>query len=101
LARDHNVGLEKLESFAVGQTSLPPDVLDALAKALFGNNVSYLADTDKLHRAKQPATPLGVLPPTLAEMGLLRPQVEAGPAPAQPGYGGAPAKAKPRAGWTS
>jgi hypothetical protein len=101
LARDHNVGLEKLESFAVGQTSLPPDVLDALAKALFGNNVSYLADTDKLHRAKQPATPLGVLPPTLAEMGLLRPQVEAGPAPAQPGYGGPPAKAKPRAGWTS
>ena len=96
LSRDHAVGFEKLESFANGQTNLPPDVLDALAK-LFGDNVSYLADTDKLRRAKQPATPLGVLPPSLAEMGLIRSKVEA--LPAQTGYGGPPKpKVKP-AGW--
>ena len=39
IARDHQVSVVALENFATGNASLGPDVLDALAKEMFGANV--------------------------------------------------------------
>jgi hypothetical protein len=51
-----------LEECAHGRARLTPEILDALAKDLFGTNTSYDPAADKLRRAGPKPTPLGGLP---------------------------------------
>ena len=63
LARDHAISLPALEEFAHGRARLSPDTLSALASELFGANVSYDPQIDRLRRTTQEASPLGIAPP--------------------------------------
>jgi hypothetical protein len=62
LARDLGTGLATLEEFAHGRAKLPNDILNALAKELFGANATYDPQIDKLIRAKPPTIPMGAHP---------------------------------------
>ena len=64
---------------------LATDVLKALAKVLWGGNVEFVPEIDRLRPAnKQPPKPLGIRPPPIDEDKL--PTYESGPAPRQTGY---------------
>ena len=63
LARDHAISIPALEEFAHGRARLSPDTLSALASELFGANVSYDPQIDRLRRTTQEASPLGIAPP--------------------------------------
>jgi hypothetical protein len=57
-ARDLGVGTGALETFCFGNGKLPATVLDALAKVMLGDNVSFDVERDLLVRTQQPATRL-------------------------------------------
>jgi hypothetical protein len=80
LARDLTIGTAVLEDFVHGKGRLPPEVLRALAREIYGDNVEFDPERDLLRRVPQPAIPLGNRPPPIHELMEL-PKFEGGPAP--------------------
>jgi hypothetical protein len=78
LARDLTIGTAVLEDFVHGKGRLPPEVLRALAREIYGDNVEFDPEHDLLRRVRQPAIPLGVRPPPIHELMEL-PKFKGGP----------------------
>jgi hypothetical protein len=63
LARDLDIGIAALDAFARGEGTLPDAIMSALAKHIFGDNVTFDAARNLLVRAKRVPIPAGLLPP--------------------------------------
>jgi hypothetical protein len=100
VARDYNIALAALEDFVRLGSKLPPEVLNRLARDLFGDNASYDPQRDLLVRTTAEARPLGNRPPSIDEMDLELPTFTGGPAPVRPRHAalpGTPQRRRP--GW--
>jgi len=97
MARDLNVGLGALQEWAHGgKAQLSPETLNAIARDIFGDNVSYDVETGLLKRTKQVPLPAPVRPPlfvpTPKVYPLVSPLISSNPQP-QP-------QPKGRPGWS-
>ena len=100
LARDLGIGVMTLEDFAHGRGQLDGARLQALATDLFCGHVMYDPAVDRLRSvSKSKPKPLGIIPPSVSEMGLTLPTFAGGPPPPQTGYGGGAKPKTTRPGW--
>jgi hypothetical protein len=97
-AREMKVASSTLDDFAAGKAQLPPDILNSLAKYIFGAAVSFDAQADLLRRAAPQVSPLGCHPPRYVPPPNFKLPTSATYSPAKQAQSKPLPKAKP-AGW--